>query len=412
VRASMQSQRQASGRMTGVAHSNGRSTYGDSNTALQYIDRATLTPLVRQALGSQTVEVAEWRIEQIHRGVGAHSAAASTIHRIAGVARDHDAELDWCLILKSLRPQGKGLQSSDWDYWRREVDVYQSGWLDELPGGLVTPQCFGIEESSDGTCWIWMEEVRDDVGQDWPLEHYGVVARHLGRFNGAYVAGYATPSFPWLSTGFLRGAVASAEPAVELLDQVDGHPLARRALPPDVVEMFKRLWAEREELLTALDAMPQSICHYDAMHANMFTRHTADRGEEIVVIDWALVGYGAVGIDLMPLWAHGLGRVGQPRAQQLDETVLRGYVKGLCDAGWEGDLGQVRLACGIHAAINILMYWLGQRVPPFFDDRLHAWVEQTFGSSIEEEADYFPVLPRAFRRWDLIDAARELLGLK
>ena len=96
---------------------------------------------------------------------------------------------------------------------------------------------------------------------------------------------------------------------------------------------------------------------------------------------------------------------------QFDDIVLKGYLEGLRDVGWVGDLQQVRLACGIYAAMIMLMYWLGQRVPPFFDERLHAWVEQTFGSSIEEEADYFPVIPRGLRGWDVIDEARDLLGL-
>jgi hypothetical protein len=35
---------------------------------LQSIDNATLTPLVRQALGSETVEVTSWDIQQVYGG--------------------------------------------------------------------------------------------------------------------------------------------------------------------------------------------------------------------------------------------------------------------------------------------------------------------------------------------------------
>ena len=387
---------------------------------LTSIDATTLTPLVRQALGSKTAEVTDWRIEQIHRGVGAHSGAASTVHRLGGRARDHGDDLDWSLILKSLRPQGTGLRRSDWNYWRREVEVYQSGWLDDLPGGLTAPRCLGIEEKTDGPCWIWMEEVADhfasvdDRGPKWPIRHYGVVARHLGQFSGAYLTGHPKPEASWLSKGFLRGGVAHAAPAAALLDEVDHHPLARRALPPDVVEIFRDIWAEREAYLSALDAMPQTLCHYDFFHGNLFTRYPAGDSEEIVVIDWALVGFGPLGVDLFPLWGHGLRKVEPSEAGQFDDIVLQGYLKGLRDVGWEGDLQQVRLARGLYIPLILLIYWPGQRVPPFFDESLHPWLEQIMGWSIEEEADHFAGMIGVFRdprAWTVIEDVREQLGL-
>jgi hypothetical protein len=41
-----------------------------SGTQLQSIDSATLTPLVRQALGSETVEVIDWDYQELHGGAG------------------------------------------------------------------------------------------------------------------------------------------------------------------------------------------------------------------------------------------------------------------------------------------------------------------------------------------------------
>jgi hypothetical protein len=49
------------------------------------IDQATLTPLVRSALHSETIEVVNWDLEQLHGGI----AAGTAVHRLSGQGRDH-----------------------------------------------------------------------------------------------------------------------------------------------------------------------------------------------------------------------------------------------------------------------------------------------------------------------------------
>jgi hypothetical protein len=146
------------------------------------IDRATLTALVRSALKCETVEVMDWDYEQLHGGAGAGNA----IHRFTGQGRDRAQKMSWSLILKTAYPEGDNTHISAWNYYKREADAYQSGWLADLPGGLAAPRCFAVVEHQDGTCWIWLEDVADEIGSHWPLEHYGLVARHAGQFSGAY----------------------------------------------------------------------------------------------------------------------------------------------------------------------------------------------------------------------------------
>ncbi|MBL7199320.1 MAG: hypothetical protein ISS56_04160 [Anaerolineae bacterium] len=88
--------------------------------------------------------------------------------------------MSWSLILQVLHPEGGSACVSAGDYYKREVDAYRSGWLADLPGGLAAPRSYGIVEHLDGACWIWLEDVTDEIGPHWPLEHYGVVARHAG----------------------------------------------------------------------------------------------------------------------------------------------------------------------------------------------------------------------------------------
>jgi hypothetical protein len=148
-----------------------------------------------------------------------------------------------------LHPLDYGDHLSAWNYYKREADAYRSGWLDDLPGGMAAPRHFGIVEHPDGTCWIWLQDVTDDIGAQWPLEHYGVVARHVGQLNGVYLAAEHQPFWPWLSSGWLRQYVAQSAPAMTPLRESLDHPLVRRWLPGDASERVV-------ELIAVGDVMP------------------------------------------------------------------------------------------------------------------------------------------------------------
>ena len=107
---------------------------------LAAIDRATLMPLVQSALNSETVEVIDWKCEQLHGGIGLGTA----IYRFVGQGRDQGQMVPWSLILKTLHPQVSGDDPSAWNYYKREADAYQSGWFEDLPGGLTAPRSFGV----------------------------------------------------------------------------------------------------------------------------------------------------------------------------------------------------------------------------------------------------------------------------
>jgi hypothetical protein len=372
---------------------------------LAAIDRATLAPLVQSALNSETVEVIDWECKQLHGGLGAGTA----IYRFAGQGHDQGQTVPWSLILKTLHPQLPADDPSAWNYYKREAHAYQSGWLADPPGGLAAPRCFGVVEHSDGTCWIWLEDVRDEIGLHWPLEHYRVVARHAGQFNGAYLVDRPLPSWPWLSVGWLRQYVEQAAPTLPLLRDSLDHPLVRRAWPGDAIDTFFRLWEERHLFLDALDRLPQTICHLDVFRRNLFARKTADGGDQTVAVDWAFAGRGAIGQELVPLVLASLMfyEVGLDKARELEEIVFDGYLEGLREVGWRGDAQQVRLG---YAAAS-LRYRCGGELGRFLaillDESLYDIAQQTFGRPIGEVVDFWARVEHLFD--STIDEARELI---
>lgn len=382
------------------------STLETQAAQLDAIDQATLTPLVQSALNSETVRVTTWDYDQLHGGIGLGTA----IYRFSGVGHDQGQQVPWSLILKTLCPAEDNVNVSAWNYYKREADAYKSGWLDDLPGGLAPPRSFGVVEHPDGTCWIWLEDVKDEIGSHWPLEHYGLVARHAGQFNGAYLVERSLPSWPWLSSGWLRGYVSLSAPAIPLIRSSLDHPLVRRSWPGDASARLFRLWEERNLYLDALDRLPQTLCHLDMFRRNLFTRKAADGDAQTVAIDWAFAGRDAIGAEIAPLAVGSVvfNEIDLAQAQALEAAVFEGYLQGLRDSGWRGSGRLVRLGYTA-ASLRYRLSELNRAVDMVLDESQHAFLEQVFGRSIEETCDHWAQV------WNLVDSltgeARELMDI-
>jgi hypothetical protein len=355
----------------------------DSLNPYTNINKKTLTPLVRKSLNSETVEIVGWECKQVHGGAG----TGTEIHRISGQARENDKDERWSLILKILKPPVESTDVSTWNYYKREADAYQSGLLADLPGGLCAPHCYGVQNHQDGVSWIWLEDVRDDIGPRWPIEHYGLVARQLGRFNGKYI-GENSPDWPWLSVNWIRGWVERSAPFVEPLRKSLDHPLVKRWLPKEQSEKFFRQWEEREHLLTVLDRLPQTLCHLDAFRRNMFARRVNSEEYQTVLIDWAFVGRGPIGSELIPLirGTTSFFEVDVSDFKRLEDLAFKGYMDGLRDAGWRGDPWQARLgylASNIRYKFGTIRFIMNL----IADEAMHKRAQQTYGCPVEELLD-------------------------
>jgi hypothetical protein len=329
------------------------------------VEPATLASVVRAALGAPDAEVLDWRVEPLGGGMGA-ILGWSALRRVAGTARRGSESLPWGVVLKAFRPGAGPDDPAGSFYWQREPLVYRSGVLADLPSGLRAPRLLGAEDRPDGEVWLWLEEVPDLAGPEWPLERYGLAARHLGRFNGAYLVDRLLPADPWLPAGYLRRWVDRSSVAETALPAVRTDPEMGKYWPEDVLARTLALWARRGELYAALERLPRTFCHGDATRGNLLAAGAPDGQAETVALDWAFAGLGAPGEEIAQLVVVSVlfGRVELGRLRELEETVHGGYVQGLRDAGWRGDERQVRLGYAAHAALRNSFLAPGIVMPP------------------------------------------------
>ncbi len=347
------------------------------------IDQHALRDVVRRAIGKDTAVLGAWQVEPIaYHSVGVDSRG---LHHIHGTAHTGAAIEPWSVVLKTFAAPADAA-TSDWAallYWRREALAYRSGVLGDLRGRLRAPRCWHVDEQPNGDVWLWLE----DVGLDdtrWSMVRYEDVARQLALFGGAFLHRHLVPAMPWLSRNVLRAWVEDAAPLIALIQQAEAwsEPLLRRFFPPATVAHVLQLWAERDVLIARLEQCPQTMCHHDLWRGNLVAH-----GDETVLLDWELVGVGALGEDLGNLLGVSLLNfdVDVADAALLADTLFSAYISGLQAAGWQGDEKAVAYAFNTVAALRSIFSTAGWPVAILRDRSRHvASTEQRWQRPIEQ----------------------------
>ena len=356
----------------------------DVRERLTGVDVQRLQEVVRVALGAPGAVLSDWDVAPLKGQFGA-STGGSWLCLLTGTARVGLAEHPWRLVLKGLTPVAGQADPTHISYWKREPMLYVSGLLDALPPGLSAPRCYRCDDQGDGTLRLWLEHVRDDGERVWPPARWALAARHLGQFNGAYLTGRPLPHAPWLGGRRLRSWLERHGPLVARIAVAPRNPDLRRWWPQPMVDAILRLWSERAAFCAALEQLPQTFGHGDAIRRNLFARRGADGSEQTVGIDWEFAGYYAAGEEVgQTLSVAGAFFDMEPAdLPALDEALFAGYLAGLGDAGWQGDPRPVRFAYAAHAALRNAFNAVGASVP---GDTGRAAAQQNYGRTWEELA--------------------------
>ena len=237
----------------------------------------------------------------------------------------------------------RDLDPHRWTYWCREPLAYQYG----LPGayvgsGIAAPACLGTY-IGDSDAAVLLERVDGRPGEGWPAAEFRPAAEALGRAQAPFLLGRELPRVPWLSRDFLRDYSSEKPADWDLLDDDDAwqHPVIRETFPDGLREGVGLVHASRERLYQISEALPRTLCHLDFWPKNLFRRP----GGQIVLIDWAFTGLGAIGEDAGNLVPDAVLDHFVPAADlpALEQAVFEGYLAGLRAAGWADDPRLVRL---------------------------------------------------------------------
>ena len=377
------------------------------------LETEALTGMVRKALALPSFQIDAWRCDSLTGHIS--NPATGGLYRVTGSGRQDARPVPWSLILKIAHlpedaPQGWGTDLLHFGYWKREALAYQSGILQDLGPGLQSPRCFEVAEQSEGSLWLWLEEIAESGPSVWQTPRYGTAARHFGQWQGGYLAGKPLPAASWLQTGWLRSWAAHFEFLENYLRHPDfwNHPLVRAAFPVPVADRLLNLWAERRTWMDLLDRMPPTLCHFDTWRPNLLAAVGPQGQEQTVALDWQCMGLGPAGeVGNLLLTALMTLEVQAPDAPALDAAIWTHYLQGLREAGWEGDPRPVRFCYTAYPALRWgLVFPMLMILPYVLDESKRA----------EAEAKYRQPLEMLLRQWAgalyfLLDMAEEARGL-
>ncbi len=327
----------------------------DIPAALRSINKSRLSAVVRQALNRNNFQIQGWRARNLDGRVG--NPISLGLYRFEGVGVDHSDWLDWSVILKVIQSpsnlgysiDGDGNNPTQWNYWKRELLVYQSGWLEGLPEGISAPHCYEAVEMPGSIAGMWLEDIKDTYASSWPLHRYALTARHLGRLNGIYLSRRALPTFSWLSRQRNRQWLDS----IAWQDFPWDHPQVWQQFPNPELDSFRSMLQDNERFLAKLEQLPKTICLGDTNPANFISHHSPRKLEQTVAMDWSLAGIEPLGDDLGQLVYGTYLNLKCYRLNDISETLFTSYINGLQDSGCRIDTQLVRFGYTASAAFRV-----------------------------------------------------------
>ena len=117
----------------------------DIPLALREINASKLADIVRNALQREKFHIQGWRVNRLDGGAG--NPVSLGLFRFEGTGVDQNEWLDWSVILKLIQSPanlgytnfGEGDDQAHWNYWKREMMVYQSGLARDASRGAECP---------------------------------------------------------------------------------------------------------------------------------------------------------------------------------------------------------------------------------------------------------------------------------
>lgn len=298
-----------------------------------------LSGLVRRTTGSR---LREWWVEPVEHAIRTPSTAG--LRRVRGTTADGG---EWSFFVKTLQSVRHWADLSivpepyREDFvagypWRAEADLYLADL--PLPEGLRMPRLYLVDELGDDRVDLWLEDVRT-AEAGWDLDRYRGAARLLGR-----LAALRPSPRPGLT---LRMFVASrvvmgALPFLQA-PATWKHPLVAEHADPRLRGDLDRLADRIDELLDAVERLPQTFAHGDACPQNLLV--PADGPAALVAIDWAWADPVPVGFDLGQLLV-GLAHEGLTEPSELPlihAAIEPAYLAGLRAEGYSCDPAALRL---------------------------------------------------------------------
>jgi thiamine kinase-like enzyme len=316
-----------------------------SNRQIVHIRSETLTHVLGKMLSTNIIR-ASYRTKQLHGGT------LGDVRLVTGMAESSNGKkLPYKIVLKI---QKEWERPGDPDSWRREYDLYTSGFSKVFTDSLRWPECYHAEMNR-GEIHLWIEYIDGISGDRLDIETLEFAATELGRFQGkiygqqeifrnmdflsspdALRRNYEqwhtqTFSYEFLISdqcripGFLKQMLKNGE--IQLFNGKSFEYGCLRTegcnIPEHLKQMLFDIDDNKEALFDSFKRLPVVLCHRDFWTENIFLSDG-----KIRMIDWDCAGFGYLGEDIASLIYD------ETETENLHEYFRRlvpAYIKGISE---------------------------------------------------------------------------------
>lgn len=261
-----------------------------------------LSPVLERLVGDGAA-VSEFSVTALKPGAG--NPTSLGVYRVRGVTQ---AGEDFSLVVKHLAtglPMMDASQPEFWNYWKREIDFFESPLAGRIPASLGYPKYLGQSLLPDSSVLFWNSDLGDLEKFNWSWEQCLDAARIAAELNSIDSSDEA--DYPWLNRTQYEGWLDFKD-----LWFTPMHPqvIELAGLRPDTaaaLEVFGPFMPQQERLVRVMKERRQVFVHGDYNLNNLVPMPGSN--PSVIALDWQLCGMGAVGAEVASIFntAHELG---------------------------------------------------------------------------------------------------------
>jgi len=265
-----------------------------------------------------------------------------------------------------------------WNYWRREALVYTNHCREALVGsGVRLPELIQLNEK-ENQIEFFLEDIQGRHGTSLTLNDYVTACFSWGKAQ-AQLANTDWKQ-PWVSRRFLREYTTSKPVDYRILydDEAWSRPLIADNWPDQLQEQLIWLYENRATLYSIVESSERFPSHLDFWPNNVFIDNTGN----LVPIDWAFYGEGALGEDIANFIPDAVfdDFVAPEMLPQMEEELFSAYIQGLQKGGHYVDEKEVLTT---FRACAVKYVWLG----PLMLQKAGERIQRAYGGSQLNDAN-------------------------
>lgn len=301
-----------------------------------------LEPVVRKLLSDSAAQVLTFEMVALKPGVG--NPTSLGIYRASGLAKCASGEQPFSLVVKHLT-DGQGFmdasQPTHWNYFKREIDFFESDVAARIPSSIGFPRYLGSSEFADGTYLFWNEDLGDLTKSKFSWQSCLSAVRLVAELNSIDISDSA--QHVWLSVGTARGWLDFRDAFFVPVHAAVLDLVAKDADRAKGFEVYGAYLGQQKKLVDIIASARQTFVHGDFNLNNLVM--VSDRDFELIALDWQLCGVSGIGSEVAPIFgtAIELGVIEGTR-EQFDE-LCRNYVVRFNELNGDSpvELDEVRL---------------------------------------------------------------------